>query len=336
MNKAREFGIGIESAHAKDYVAHAKMAETLGFGTCWVPEDLYRGAFTLASAIASGTSALRIGMGILNPFVRHPATIAMELGALEEISGGRIVLGIGAGFRMWIEGQLGIHYARPEAAMRETIEIVRALFRGGNVTYKGKVFKISDLNLHFRPPRAIVPAYLGVLGPKNLEMAGRIADGVILSAMTSPAYARYAIDCVRAGAVNAGRKLDDFEVCANLFISISGDERAARDAVKPLIAMMLSFMRNQADHPMFAVAGFEPAEIRQFGEAMSRGESAVPLVTDKFVDAFAVAGSPERCRDGIASMLEAGVTSPVAFEVPGISPEKTLRDVSQYLMPHFL
>ncbi len=303
MNKAREFGIGIESAHAKDYVAHAKMAETLGFGTCWVPEDLYRGAFTLASAIASGTSALRIGMGILNPFVRHPATIAMELGALEEISGGRIVLGIGAGFRMWIEGQLGIHYARPEAAMREPIEIVRALFRGGNVTYKGKVFKISDLNLHFRPPRAIVPAYLGVLGP---------------------------------GAVNAGRKLDDFEVCANLFISISGDERAARDAVKPLIAMMLSFMRNQADHPMFAVAGFEPAEIRQFGEAMSRGESAVPLVTDKFVDAFAVAGSPERCRDGIASMLEAGVTSPVAFEVPGISPEKTLRDVSQYLMPHFL
>src|SRR5215813_7052438 len=192
MNKVREFGIGIESAHARDYVEHAKLAEELGFGTCWIPEDLYRGAFTLASAIASATRSLRIGLGVLNPYVRHPATIAMELGALEEISKGRTVLGIGAGLRTWVEGQLGIPYAKPAAAMRETIEIVRALFAGGDVTYAGKVFKISNLNLHFGPPRAQVPTFLGVLGPKNLEMAGQIADGLILSVMTSPAYTRYA------------------------------------------------------------------------------------------------------------------------------------------------
>src|SRR5215472_18375429 len=108
MRKVREFGIGIESALAKQFVAHAQLAESLGFGTFWVPEDLYRGAFTLASAIASSTERIRIGLGILNPYVRHPATIAMELGALEEISGGRSILGIGAGFRPWIEGQLAI------------------------------------------------------------------------------------------------------------------------------------------------------------------------------------------------------------------------------------
>jgi 5,10-methylenetetrahydromethanopterin reductase len=336
MNKAREFGIGIESAHSKDYVAHAKLAENLGFGTCWVPEDLYRGAFTIASAIASSTKTLRIGLGVLNPYVRHPATIAMELGALEEISDGRIVLGIGAGFQPWIEGQLAISYTRPAAAIRETIEIVRALFRGGDVSFQGKVFRVTGLNLHFAPPRAIVPVYLGVLGPRNLEMAGRIADGVVLSVMTSPAYARYAVEHVRAGAAQAGRELDNFEVCANLFISIAEDEKAAREAVKPFIAMLLSFMSHQADHPMFAVAGFEPDEIRQFGQTASRGEPTLPLVTDKFVDAFAIAGSPERCRDGLARMIAAGVTSPIAFEVPGTNPEKTIRDVARYLLPHFL
>ncbi len=336
MGRVREFGIGIESPTAPDHVAYVKLAESLGFGACWVPEDLYRGAFTLASAIACNTSSIRIGFGILNPYLRHPAAIAMELGALEELSGGRSILGIGAGLRMWIEGQLGIAYSKPGRAMRETIEIVRALFEGGDVTYRGGVFKISNLNLHFRPPRAKVPVYMGVLGPRNLEMAGRIADGVILSVMTSVPYARFAIERVRAGAAAAGGAIDDIAICANLIVAISDDERAARDSVRPYIAMLLSFMADQADHPIFSRAGFDPDEIRRFGIAAAQGESPLGLVTDRFVDAFAIAGSPQRCREALGELIDAGVTCPIAFEVPGISPEKTMRDVARHLMPHFL
>lgn len=336
MGRVREFGIGIESPTAPDYVAYVKLAESLGFGACWVPEDLYRGAFTLASAIACNTSSIRIGFGILNPYLRHPAAIAMELGALEELSGGRSILGIGAGLRMWIEGQLGIAYAKPARAMRETIEIVRALFKGGDVTYRGGVFKISNLNLHFRPPRVTVPVYMGVLGPRNLEMAGRIADGVILSIMTSVSYARFAIERVRAGAAAAGRSIDDIAICANLIVAVSDDERRARDSVRPYIAMLLSFMADQADHPMFSRAGFDPEEIRRFGMAAARGESPLGLVTDRFVDAFAIAGSPERCRDALGELIDAGVTCPIAFEVPGTSPDTTIRAVARHLMPHFL
>jgi 5,10-methylenetetrahydromethanopterin reductase len=336
MKKVRRFGFGIESANARDYVQHARLAEELGFGICWIPEDLYRGAFTLAAGIASATGRLQIGLGILNPYVRHPATIAMELGALEELSSGRTVLGIGAGLRGWIEGQLGIPYRMPAAAMRETIEIVRALLKGDNVNYAGKMFRLSNYRLNFTPPRPSIPIHLGVLGPKNLAMAGEIADGLILSAMTSPAYARYALEQVRIGAARAGRSLADFEVSANLFISISEDERAARDAVRPFIAMLLSFMGDQADHPMFATAGFEPEEIKQFADAPRAKLPAVQLVTDKFIDAFAIAGSPERCRAGLAAMVEAGVNSPAAFEVPGVNPADTLRAVHQHLLPHFL
>src|SRR5207245_6793520 len=129
--------------------------------------------------------------------------------------------GIDADFRMWIEGQADIPYTMAGAAMRETIEIVRALFGGGDVTYQGRVFKRSGLNLHFRPPRAIVPAYLGVFGPSNLETAGRLADGIIRSVITSPAYARHALDHVSAGADKAGNKLEHYETRANLSSSIS-------------------------------------------------------------------------------------------------------------------
>ncbi len=336
MKKVRRFGFGIESANARSYLEHARLAEELGFGICWIPEDLYRGAFTLAAGIASATSRLEIGLGILNPYVRHPATIAMELGALEELSGGRTVLGIGAGLRGWIEGQLGIPYRKPSSAMRETIEIVRALFREETVDYAGEVFRISNYRLNFKPPRSSVPTYLGVLGPKNLAMAGEIADGLILSAMTSPAYVRYALDQVRKGATRVGRSLADFEVSANLFISIAEDERAARDAVRPFLATLLSFMGDQTDHPMFATAGFEPEEIKQFAIAAREKRSAAHLVSDRFIDAFAIAGSPERCRAGLAALVEAGLETPAAFEVPGVNPADTLRAVHRHLMPHFL
>src|SRR5208282_2379186 len=163
-----------ESASAKEYVAHVRLAAQLGFGVCWVPEDLYRGAFTLAAGIASATSKIRIGLGILNPYVRHPATIAMELGALEELSGGRTVLGTGPGLRMWIEGQLGIPYNKPATAMRETIEIVRALFRGGRVDYAGKSSASrGSASISSRPARSCRLIWV-CLAPRTLKWRVRL------------------------------------------------------------------------------------------------------------------------------------------------------------------
>src|ERR1700688_220370 len=96
-HKVREFGVGFESPRAREFIALAKRAEETGFGTFWVPEDpFYRGAFTLASAVACGTSTIKVGIGVLNPYTRHPALTAMEFAALDEVSGGRAILGIGA------------------------------------------------------------------------------------------------------------------------------------------------------------------------------------------------------------------------------------------------
>src|SRR5438034_1493946 len=109
MAKVRDFGVGFESLGAREFIAHAKRAEEMGFGTFWVPEDPFmRGAFTLAAAVACSTSKMKIGLGIINPYTRHPSLTAMEFAALDELSGGRAIMGIGTGIRDWIEGRLKI------------------------------------------------------------------------------------------------------------------------------------------------------------------------------------------------------------------------------------
>ncbi|HSE98435.1 MAG TPA: LLM class flavin-dependent oxidoreductase [Blastocatellia bacterium] len=334
MGTVKEFGVGFENLTGREFMATARLAEELGYKSFWVPEDpFFRGGFSLASAIAASTSSIRIGMGIINPYTRHPGLIAMELGALEEVSEGRALLGIGASLKSFVEGQLNIPYVKPGTSVRECVEIIRRLCRGEKFSYEGKVFQMRDAGLHFQPPRKDVPIHLGVIGPKNLELTGEIAEGLLLSAMTSPAYVRYAMEHVRRGAERSGRSLDGFEVGAYLFISISDAEQAARDAVRPFLALLISLV---GEHPMFTCTGMTADEIKPFCESFAKGDLPVGLVTDWMVDTFAIAGNAERCREGLAKVIEAGVTHPIAFEIPGVSPEKTMRDVHTHLMPHFL
>jgi 5,10-methylenetetrahydromethanopterin reductase len=336
MAKAREFGVGFENLHAREFAAHAKRAEDLGFGTFWVPEDpFYRGAFTVASAIACGTSKIKIGLGIVNPYLRHPALTAMEFAALDEISDGRAMLGIGAGLKDWIEGRLKIPYTRPTTAMRESIEIIRRFFRGEEVTYPGRVFQTERIKLSFKPVRAEIPIYLGVLGPKNLELTGAAADGLLLSVMSSPAYVKFAMEHVRRGLAKSARDSGSFEVGGYILSSISEDERAARDRLRPFVAILISLMAPQPTTPIFAAAGLPPNTIAAFGESFARGNVPADMVTDEMLDTFTIAGSPARCRENLSRLIEAGMTAPVFFEVPGVPPQQTMDDVCRHLMPHF-
>jgi 5,10-methylenetetrahydromethanopterin reductase len=336
MAKVREFGVGFESPHAREFVAYAKRAEELGFGTFWVPEDpFYRGAFTLGSAVACGTSKIKIGLGVVNPYMRHPTLTAMEFAALDEVSDGRAILGIGAGLKDWIEGRLKIPHTKPTVAMRESIEIIRRFFRGEEVTHAGKVFQTERIKLSFKPVRTEIPIHLGVIGPKNCELTGEVADGLLLSAMSSPAYVKFAMEHVRRGLAKSGRDACDFPVGAYILSSISEDERAARDRLRPLVAFFISLMAPQPNTPIFAAAGLPVETIRAFGARFTQGKVPVDMVTDEMLDTFTIAGSPARCRENLASLIEAGVTAPVIFEVPGVPPQQTMDDAHRHLMPYF-
>ncbi|HTR60672.1 MAG TPA: LLM class flavin-dependent oxidoreductase [Candidatus Binataceae bacterium] len=331
-----EFGIGFENADARRQIEHARMAEELGFAACWVPEDyFFRGAFTIASAMACSTSRIRIGLGVVNPFTRHPALIAMEFAALCELAPSRTMLGIGAGVQGWMD-QMHVGSEKPGIAIRESVELIRRVLRGEKVTFEGKVFRTDAVGLSFKSPQSEVPVYLGVLGPKNLAMAGRIADGVILSAMTSPAYARFAVENIRKGAQAAGRS-GKTRIGAFVLASVSENEKEAREAIKPLLAALISLMgATQPDCPLFAAAKLHPDEARRFAEVYRGGELPIGMVTDAIIDTFAIAGSPDRCREGLKQLLQAGVTHPIFFEIPGVPAETTIQAVHRHLMPHFL
>ena len=119
-------------------------------------------------------------------------------------------------------------------------------------------------------------------------------------------------------------------------VSVSEDEKAAREAVKPMLAGMTMLMSSYPEHPLFTCGGLPPDQVKRIAATVAKGEAFTELITDDMIDAFAIAGSPERCRENLAKVIDAGVTVPIAFELPGVSAEKTIRGVHTHLLPYFL
>src|SRR3989442_5398911 len=165
----------------------ARAAERAGLGSLWIIEDYFQpGAYTLAAAAAAVTERVVIGLGVVNPYTRHPALVAMETAALAAIAPGRVVLGLGSSNRKWIEEQMAIAFKTPLRGLREGVEIVRRLLDGERVTYAGEVFAVHDVALE-APPPAPVPILLGVKGPRALALAAEIANVSHCPLLSSPA-----------------------------------------------------------------------------------------------------------------------------------------------------
>ncbi|HEX7123418.1 MAG TPA: LLM class flavin-dependent oxidoreductase [Gemmatimonadaceae bacterium] len=332
----KEFSFGLLAGNSlPDIVRLASRAESLGFGTLWVAEDyFYGGAFATATACVAATRTMRVGIGVINPYTRHPCLTAMEAGALDAASGGRLVLGVGASNRRWMEEMQGIPFQKPVAAIGEMVEIVRRLLAGERLSYAGQVFRVRDVELGFTPLRDRLPIHLGVKGPRMLELAGRIADGVLLSVLSSPAYVRWAVDQIRRGARQEGRTIDsDYEVGVYLLIYPSRDRQRAREAVRPAIAKYLGL---HGEHPIMLESGLTPGEIAPFRKAFLAGEDASHRVDDRLIDLFSVAGTPEECAERLQWWIDAGVTHIVAFEVPGVDAETVMSAIARDLIPKVL
>jgi len=208
--------------------AWARAAERAGLGSVWIIEDYYHpGAYALAGAAAASTERITIGLGVVNPYTRHPAVVAMETGALAGIAPGRVVLGLGTSNRNWIEAEMRIPFKTPLRALREGVEIVRRLLAGERLTFRGECFDLEGVRLEQVPPER-VPILLGVKGPRALALAGEIADGVHGAVLTSPGHVRR----VRATTAAArGPRAGAFDVVAYVPAAVDADGAAARAAV---------------------------------------------------------------------------------------------------------
>jgi 5,10-methylenetetrahydromethanopterin reductase len=306
-------------AHA---VAWARAAEAAGLGSAWIIEDYFQpGAFALAGAVAAVTSRLVIGIGVVNPYTRHPALLAMETAALAGLAPGRVVLGLGTSNRRWIEDQMGIPFKAPLGTLRESVDVVRRLLAGERVTSTGT----HDVALEGVPP-APVPIYLGVKGPKALGVAGEIADGLVCSVLSSPAHVRRA----RATALAARRRTDAFPVLAYVPVMVAADRREARERVRPFLARYLRLLHGQS---ILRDAGVPESLTHALRDAAERGERAAPLVPDEWIDRLTVAGTPDDCRAALAPLADAGLDGPIALPIPGVDVLEQLARWRDTLVP---
>jgi 5,10-methylenetetrahydromethanopterin reductase len=219
----------------------------------------------------------------------------MEVAALDELAGGRAVLGLGASNRVWMQEQLGIPFERPLVRLREAVEVVRALLRGGRVDLEGDAWSVHA-GLAFRPLRRDVPVVLGVKGRRALALADEVADGVLLSVLSSAPYVRWVRSRLRR----------PVPLSAYVVFACDDDGSAARDRIRPVVATYLGL---HGDHDITREAGLDPERAALFREGWLAGAPRVDLVDDELLRRFAVAGTLEDCVTGFADLASAGVDS---------------------------
>lgn len=319
-------------------VAYATAAERAGIPRFWLAENYYfRTSTVMATAVCLSTQSIPVGLGVLNWFTRQAPLIAMETATLDELSGGRITLGLGAGRTP--ASHLGIDQAKTISGLRETIDICRQLFTGNTVAHSGRVYQIrpASVRLGFRPPQPQIPIYLAGMGPKTLRLAGEKADGVFLDVFTTPGFVRAMRGHVEAGLREAARTLEDVYFGAYAVFAVDRDGKAARDLVKPTL---VDYLRAR----MIADTRLELAGIDRdtFGQlrvnlqtAWARGGmgEAVKQLPDWVCDRLTICGTPEECCVRLREFADAGLWTVVLFNVLGRDPAEAIRLIAREIIP---
>ena len=291
----------------------ASLAEDLGYETLWMPEGAGRDALTQLASVAMTTQRLKLATGILPVFARTPMLTAMSATGLAAVSQGRFILGLGVGHRPVTEHGHGVAFRRPLARLRETVTIVRRLLRGERVTHQGRVFSLQDAGLGASAPDQPPPVFIAALGPAMLELAGEIADGVLLN-WTAAERLADSVERVRQGAAKAGRDPSEIAIAGYVRVAVGDDVAQARASLQRQIAVYagMSYYRSFFDN-----AGFQD-EMAAVDRALERGdrEAAYNAITPEMQDQVAVVGTAEQCRTELERRRSLGLEVPVVAPFP--------------------
>ncbi|MFI8301675.1 LLM class F420-dependent oxidoreductase [Streptomyces nigra] len=303
-----------------DILAVAKEADRLGYTVCWVAESYGADAPTLLSWIAAHTERIDIGSAIFQIPARTPASTAMTSATLDALSGGRFRLGLGVSGPQVSEGWYGVRFAKPLVRTREYVEIVRKVLARERLEYAGDHWTLplpegpgKPLKLNMYPVRESIPLYVAAIGPRNLEQAGEIADGVLMVFPSAEHMEETTLSPLRAGREKVGKTLGGFDVCATLPIAVGEDVDALADLFRPFTALYVGGMGSKKQNFYNDLArrmGYEKeaAEIQdRFLAGDKRGAAAA--VPRDLVDATTLLGPVERIADRIRAFAESGVTT---------------------------
>jgi probable F420-dependent oxidoreductase len=292
-----------------DIVECVKLADELGYESAWVAEGHGGDQFAILAACAVGTRRIKLGTSISSVFVRSATTIGMAAATVDQLSGGRFILGLGSSHKVQVEPEHGVPFVQPTQRLRETVEVARALLRDGAVSHAGKAVAIDRFDLWFTPLRREIPIFISALFPTMLQIGGEIADGVLLTWPTT-ASGRRALENVAIGAGRAGRDPATIEVASLIPCYVARDQRTAFDGMRNAVAFYAGFFPRY--NRLLAEAGFaEPvARIKQAFDSGDRAEAA-RRVPDELLAAISAAGTAEQCRARVADYRRSGIALPI-------------------------
>lgn len=291
------------------------LADRLGFANAWFgdSQNIWRDAYVTMGAAALDTREIVVGSGVTNAVTRHVSVLASAWVTLHELTEGRVAAGIGAGFTS--VRTLGLGPTRL-ADLAQAVDDLRTLWAGGSITHAESG---ADVSLSYLTAPVHIPVYIAASGPRLLHMAGRIGDGVILLVGTHPATVRAALDLVAAGAAESGRRLEDLHTVLWCPAAIGDDGAAARDLVRPHVASTV-MQALRFDLPAEDMATVDTIrDAYDFYQHMVPGSRHSRLVTESLLDRFAVAGTPQDCRERLDAIATTGIrqVSVIPFVAPG-------------------
>ena len=318
------WGLGLTS---EDQLRIVQEAERLGYDSVWAAEAYGSDTATVLGWLAGQTSKIRLGSGIFQMPARSAAMTAMTAATIDQLSGGRMLLGIGSSGPQVAEGWHGQRFAKQLQRTREYIAVIRMALARERVQYHGETLELplpdgpgKALKLTISPVQERIPIYLAAIGPKNTALAGEIADGWIPT-LLSPEHLSELVKLLEEGAARAGRSLDGFDIAPTVNVFVTDDLQRARDAMRPFIALYVGGMGSRKQNfynQLVSRYGFEQdaRKIQDFYLEGKRDE-AMAAIPDPLIDTVSLCGPPDVVRDRLAVYRDAGVgtlgVTPTAF-----------------------
>ncbi len=308
----------LQDAHPiREGIKYAQYAEKRGFEAVWQAESrLVRDAIVPMAAFAAVTERIKIGSGVINNWTRNIGLLAATYLTLDDLAPDRIICGIGA---WWdpLAQNVGITRRKPLLAMRETIDVMRRLLALENVTFEGEFHHVNGIELdvvHGRREPRDVPMYIGATGPKMMQLAGEIADGVVLNYCVPPDYNDVAMEQLHKGAQKAGRTLDDIDRPQLIVCSVDSDRERALDGARGLLTQYL------AQQPHIARAsGVKPEVVEKIQSILGwpatkeEIDKAKVYVPDELVLRITATGTPDEARAKVQEYINRGATCPILY-----------------------
>ncbi|HET9103287.1 MAG TPA: LLM class F420-dependent oxidoreductase [Solirubrobacteraceae bacterium] len=318
------WGLGMR---AEEQLAVVQEAERLGYDSVWAAEAYGSDAATVLAWLAAGTSTIRLASGIFQMPGRSPAMTAMTAATIDELSGGRLILGIGSSGPQVAEGWHGQRFGRQLQRTREYVAVVRKALARERLEYHGETLELplpdgpgKALKLMIAPVQERIPIYLAAIGPRNTALAGEIADGW-MPTFFSPEHVGQLRALLQEGADRAGRSLDGFDMAPTVQVNISDDLAAARDLMRPILALYIGGMGSRKQNfynQLVQRYGFEAAaaEIQDL-YLDGKKDAAAAAIPTELIDMVSLCGPRDAVRDRLAAFRDAGVgtltISPMAF-----------------------